>query len=66
VFENRVLWIIFEPKREKVAGDWRTMLNEELHNIFASLNVVIAINLRTMMGHVAFMGDMKDAYIFVG
>jgi hypothetical protein len=23
VFENRVLWEVFGPKREKVTGDWR-------------------------------------------
>jgi hypothetical protein len=33
VFENRVLRRIYEPKREEVAGDWRRLHNEELHNI---------------------------------
>jgi hypothetical protein len=33
VFENRVLRRIFGPKREEVAGDWRRLHYEELHNI---------------------------------
>jgi hypothetical protein len=32
VSENRVLRRIFGPKREEVAGDWRRLHNEELHN----------------------------------
>jgi hypothetical protein len=28
VFENRVLRIIFGPKREEVMGGWRKLLNE--------------------------------------
>jgi hypothetical protein len=32
VFENRVLRI-FGPKREEVAGGWRRLHNEELHNL---------------------------------
>jgi hypothetical protein len=34
--ENRVLKKIFGPKREEVAGGWRTLHNEELHNLYAS------------------------------
>jgi hypothetical protein len=30
VFENRVLKIIFGPKRDEVTGGWRKLLNEEL------------------------------------
>jgi hypothetical protein len=33
IFENRVLGRIFGPKMEEVAGGWRNMLNEELHNL---------------------------------
>jgi hypothetical protein len=32
VFENRILMIIFESKREEVAGDWRKLHDEEPHN----------------------------------
>jgi hypothetical protein len=33
VFENKVLKRIFGPKREEVAGDWRRLHNEKLHQI---------------------------------
>jgi hypothetical protein len=33
VFENRVLRIIFGPKRDEVTGEWRKLHNEELHNL---------------------------------
>jgi hypothetical protein len=46
VFENRVLRIIIGPKREKVAGDWRRIHNEELHNHYASPNIIRLIQSR--------------------
>jgi hypothetical protein len=33
VFENRVLRIIFGPKRGKVTGDWSGLHNEELNDM---------------------------------
>jgi hypothetical protein len=33
VFEKSVLRRIFRSKREEVAGDWRTLHNEELRNL---------------------------------
>jgi hypothetical protein len=50
VFENRVLRTIFGPKREEVAGDWRRLHNEELHNLYASSNVIMVIKSREMGG----------------
>jgi hypothetical protein len=43
VFENRVLRRIFGPKREEVAGDWRRLHNEELHNLYASPDIARVI-----------------------
>jgi hypothetical protein len=43
VFENRMLRRIFGSKREEVAGGWRTLHNEELHNLFASPNIIRVI-----------------------
>jgi hypothetical protein len=33
VFENRVLRKTFGPERREVAGGWRRLHNEELHNL---------------------------------
>jgi hypothetical protein len=38
-----VLRRIFGPKKEKVAGGWRRLHNEELHNLYASLNIIRVI-----------------------
>jgi hypothetical protein len=64
-----VLRRIFRPKGEKVAGGWRRLHNEELHNLFASLNVIRVIKSKGMRwaGHVTRMGEMINAYnILVG
>jgi hypothetical protein len=34
MFENRVLRRIFGPKRNEVMGEWRKLLNGELHNFY--------------------------------
>jgi hypothetical protein len=41
-----VLRRIFGPKREEVAGDWRRLHNEELHNLYSSLNIIRVIKSR--------------------
>jgi hypothetical protein len=45
-FENRVLRGIFGRSREEVAGDWRRLHEEELHNFYTSLNITGAIKSR--------------------
>jgi hypothetical protein len=37
--KNRVLRRTFEPMREELAGSWRRLDNEELHNLYASPNI---------------------------
>jgi hypothetical protein len=39
VFEKRVLRKIFGPKREE-DGSWRKLHNDELHDLYSSLNIV--------------------------
>ena len=48
VLENRVHRRIFGPKRDKVTGDWRKLHNEELNDLYCSLNIVRVIKLRRM------------------
>jgi hypothetical protein len=60
VFENRVLWRIFGPKRDEVTGGWRKLHNEEMHGLYSSPSII-----RVM--HVARMGEVRGAYnILVG
>jgi hypothetical protein len=69
VFENRVLRRIFGPKREEVAGDWRRLHNEALHNLYDSPYIVRVIKLRMKKwaGHIARRGEMRNVYnILVG
>jgi len=64
VFESRVLRRIFGPKRDKVTGEWRTLHNEELNNLYSSPNTVQVIKSRRMRwtGHVARMGEGRGVY----
>jgi hypothetical protein len=48
VFENVVLGRIFGPKREEVAGSWKRMHNEQLHNLCTSPYIIRVINSRSM------------------
>jgi len=43
VFENRVLRRIFGRKRVEVAGDLRTLHNEEFRNLYASQHIIKVI-----------------------
>jgi hypothetical protein len=57
-FENRVLGIIFRPKRDEVTGGWRKLHNEELHNSYSSPSIIRMIKARSMKwtGYVARIG----------
>jgi hypothetical protein len=68
VFENRVLRRIFEPKKDDVTGGWRTLHNEELHNLYSSPSIIRMIKPRRVgwAGHVARMGTRTIYRILVG
>jgi hypothetical protein len=66
LFENRVLSRIFRPKTEEETRGWRRLHNEELHNFYASPNVIRAVKSMRMrwvaMQHV--WGDKKRIQYF--
>jgi len=43
VFESMVLRRIFGPRRDEVTGEWRRLHNEELNDLYTSLNIVRVI-----------------------
>jgi len=43
VFDNRVLRKIFGSKRNEVTEEWRKLHNEELNDLYCSLNIVQVI-----------------------
>jgi hypothetical protein len=64
-----MLMRIFGPKREEGVGCWRRLHSGELHNLYASPNIIRVIKSRRMrwLSHVAWMGEMRNTYgILVG
>ena len=69
VFENVVLRRILGNRRGEVTGEWRRLHNEELNDLYTSLNIVRVIKSRRMRwaGHVARMGEEREVYrVLVG
>jgi len=69
VFDNRVLRRIFVPSRDEVTGELRKVYNEELNDVYCSLNIVRVTKSRRMRlaRHVALMGERKSVYrVLVG
>ena len=68
VLFSKVLRRIFGPKRKEVKGAWRKLHNEELNDLYSSLNIVQWIKSRMRWaGHVARMGEGRGVYrVLVG
>jgi hypothetical protein len=64
VFENRVLRMIFGPKRDEVTGEWRRLHKEELYALCSSPDIIRVIKSRRLRWaeHVACMGERRGAY----
>jgi hypothetical protein len=59
-----VLRRIFGLKRDEVTGGWRTLHNEELHNLYSSPSIIRMIKSRRirLTGQAARMGDEECVY----
>jgi hypothetical protein len=69
VFENKVFRIICGPKTDEVTGEWRKLHNEELNNLYSSLNIARVIKSKRIRwaGYVARMGKSRVVYrVLVG
>jgi hypothetical protein len=61
VFEKSVLRKIFGPKREEDRS-WRKLHNDELHNLYSSLNIVRVIKSRRMRWACMGEGEVFTAF----
>jgi hypothetical protein len=64
-----VLRRIFGPKRDEIREEWRKLHNEELNDLYSSLNIVRVNKSRRMRlaGQVARMGESISVYrVLVG
>ena len=64
MFENRVLWRIFGPKRDEVTGEWRKLHND----LYSSPSIIRVIKSRMRReGNVERMGERRGLYrVLVG
>ena len=64
MFENRVLWRVFGPKRDEVTGEWRKLHNEELSDLYSLPNIVRVVKSRRLRWarHVARMGEVRGVH----
>jgi hypothetical protein len=68
VFENRVLRVVFGPKRDEVTGECRKLHNEELIDLYSLINIVRVVKSRMRWaGHVARMVEGRGVHrVLVG
>jgi hypothetical protein len=66
VFENRVWRSIFKLNREEVAGGWRKLHKEKLHNLHSLPNIFTIMKFWRIRWayHLAHMREVKNSYRF--
>jgi hypothetical protein len=64
VFENRVLKRIFGLKRDEETGEWRTLHDKELCELYSLPSIIRTIRSKWMRwaGHVARMEEKRNPY----
>jgi hypothetical protein len=60
-FENRVLRRTFGPKWDKMVGARRKLHNEQLHNLYSSLNIIYNEEVR-WAGDESHKEEKRNAY----
>ena len=68
MIENKVHRKIFGTKKDEITGQWRKLLNAELHALYSSPNIIRSLKSRRIWaGHVARMEQSRNEYrILVG
>jgi hypothetical protein len=69
IIVDSIWYLVFEPKRDEVTGEWRKLHNGELHNLYSSPDIIRQIKSRRLRwaGHVASMGEGRNVYrVLVG
>jgi hypothetical protein len=67
--ENKVLrrLSLSEHKRNEMAGGWRKVHHDDVHDLYSSSSTIIMLKSRKWIGDVARMGENINAYrILVG
>ena len=64
MFHNKVPKKLFGPKMDEVTREQRRLRNEERYDLCSSTSIIRVIKSRRMrwVGHVARMGDRRNAY----
>jgi hypothetical protein len=66
VFQNRILMRIFGHKKDEVAGDWRKLRNEELHDLYTRYSGVQIEKNETgeggCMWHIWWRGEVHSGF----
>jgi len=64
VIDNKVLSKILERQRDEVTGNWRTLHNEELYDLYSSTNIIWVIKSRLikLVGHITRTRERRGTY----